>query len=47
MSCEVVLTASIKVLILCLLTYVAYLIIFKMDTMCTRVLLCKTVLTST
>ena len=40
MSCEIVLTASIKVLILCLLTCVAYLVIFKFDTMCTRVLCC-------
>ena len=40
MSCEVVLTASIKVLILYLLTCVAYLVMFKMDTMCTRVLCC-------
>ena len=40
MLCEVVLAASIKVLILCLLTCVAYLVIFKMDTMCTRVLCC-------
>ena len=40
MSCEVVHTASIKVLILCLLTCVAYLVIFKIDTMCTRVLHC-------
>ena len=38
--CEVVLTASIKVLMLCLLTCVAYLVIFKMDMMCTRVLHC-------
>ena len=40
MSCEVVHTASIRVLILCLLTCVAYLVIFKIDTMCTRVLHC-------
>ena len=40
MSCEVVHTASIKVLILCLLTWVAYLVIFKIDMMCTRVLCC-------
>ena len=40
MSCEVVHTASIRVLVLCLLTCVAYLVIFKIDTMCTRVLYC-------
>ena len=40
MLCEVVRTASIKVLILCLLTCVAYLVMFKIDTMCTRVLCC-------
>ena len=40
MSCEVVLTASIKVLILSLLTCVAYLVMFKINTMCTRVLHC-------
>ena len=40
MSCEVVLTVSIRVLILCLLTCVAYLVMFKIDTMCTRVLCC-------
>ena len=40
MSCEVVHTASIRVLILCLLTCVAYLVIFKIDTTCTRVLHC-------
>ena len=40
MSCEVVHTASIRVLILCLLTCVAYLVIFKIDTMSTRVLCC-------
>ena len=40
MSCEVVLTASIRVLILCLLTCVAYLVMFKIDMMCTRVLHC-------
>ena len=40
MLCEVVCTASIRVLILCLLTCVAYLVIFKIDTMCTRVLCC-------
>ena len=40
MSCEVVCTASIRVLILCLLTCVAYLVIFKIDKICTRVLHC-------
>ena len=40
MLCEVVQTASIRVLMLCLLTCVAYLVIFKIDTMCTRVLHC-------
>ena len=40
MSCEVVHTASIRVLILCLLTCVAYLVIFKIDMMCTRVVCC-------
>ena len=38
MSCEVVLTVSIKVLIPHLLTCVAYLVIFNADRMCTRVL---------
>ena len=42
MSCEVVLTASIKVLIPCLLTSVAYLVIFNIDTMYTRVWHCDT-----
>ena len=40
MSCEVVQTASIRVLIPCLLTCLAYLVIFKIDTICTRVLHC-------
>ena len=40
MSWEIVHTASIRVLILCLLTCVAYLVIFKIDTTCTRVLCC-------
>ena len=40
MSCEVVHTMSLRVFILCLLICVAYLVIFKMDTICTRVLLC-------
>ena len=37
MSCEVALAASIKVLILCLLTWVAYLVTFSIDMICTRV----------
>ena len=41
MLCEVALTASIKVLIPCLLTCVAYLVIFNIDMMCTRVLHCN------
>ena len=40
MSCEVVHTASIRVLILCILTCVTYHVIFKINTMCTRVLCC-------
>ena len=40
MSREVVHTASMRVLILCLLICVVYLVIFKMDTICTRVLSC-------
>ena len=40
MSCEVVLTASIKVLIPHLLTCVAYLMIFNINMMCTRVRHC-------
>ena len=40
MSCEVVHTASIRVLMLCLLTCVAYLVMFKIDTIWTRVLHC-------
>ena len=40
MSCEVVHTPSNKVLILCLLTCVVNLVMFKIDTMCTRVLHC-------
>ena len=40
MLCEVALTASIKVLIPCLLTCVAYLVIFNIDTMHTRVFHC-------
>ena len=38
MSCEVVHTVSIRVLILHLLTCVAYLVMFKIDAVCTRVL---------
>ena len=40
MSCEDALAASIKVLILCLLTWAAYLVIFSIDMMCTRVSCC-------
>ena len=40
MSCEVSLAASIKMLILCLLTWVAYLVTFSIDMMCTRVSHC-------
>ena len=40
MSCEVALATSIKVLILCLLTCVAYLVTFSIDMMCTRVSCC-------
>ena len=40
MSCEVVLTASMRLLILCLLTCVAYLVTFNIDIMWTRVLCC-------
>ena len=40
MSCEVALTASIKVLIPHQLTCVAYLVIFNIDMMCTRLLHC-------
>ena len=40
MLCEVVLTASIKVLIPCLLTCMAYLVIFNIDTMCIRIWHC-------
>ena len=40
MSCEVALTASIKALIPHLLTCVVYLVIFNIDTMCTKVLHC-------
>ena len=40
MLCEVALATSIKVLILCLLTWVAYLVTFSIDMMCTRVSCC-------
>ena len=40
MSCEVALTASIKAFIPHLLTCVAYLVIFNIDMMCTRVSCC-------
>ena len=40
MSCEVALTVYIKVLIPCLLTCEVYLVMFNIDTMCTRVLHC-------
>ena len=40
MSCEVVHTASIRELMLCLLTCVAYLVMFKIDTIWSRVLHC-------
>ena len=40
MSCEVALATSIRVLILCLLTCVAYLVTFDIDMMCTRVSCC-------
>ena len=40
MSCEVVHTASTRVLMLCLLTCVAYLVMFKIDMIWTRVLCC-------
>ena len=40
MSCEVALAASIKVLILCLLTWAAYLVTFSIDMLWTRVSCC-------
>ena len=40
MSCEVALAISIRVLILCLLNCVAYLVAFSIDMMCTRVSSC-------
>ena len=40
MSCELALATSMKVLILCLLTCVAYLVTFSIDMMCTRVSCC-------
>ena len=45
MSCEVALTASIKVLIPHLLTCVVHLVIFNIDMMCTRVLCCDACVT--
>ena len=41
MSCEVALAASIKALILCLLTWAAYLVTFSIDMICTRVSCCN------
>ena len=41
MSWEVVLTASIKALIPCLLAWVVYLVMFKMEIICTRVSCCE------
>ena len=40
MSCEVALAASIKALILCLLTWVAYLVTFSIDMIYTRISCC-------
>ena len=40
MSCEVVHTVSMRLLILCHLTCVAYLMTFNIDTIWTRVLHC-------
>ena len=40
MSCEVDLATSIKVLILCVLTCLAYLVTFSINMMCTRVSCC-------
>ena len=40
MSSEVALAASIKALILCLLTWAAYLVTFSIDIICTRVSCC-------
>ena len=40
MLCEVALATSIRVLILCLLTCVAYLVMFSIDMMCIRVSCC-------
>ena len=37
MSCEVAFAASIRMLILCLLTWAAYLVMFSIDMICTRV----------
>ena len=40
MSCDVASTTSIKILILCLLTWATYLVMFSMDITCTRVSCC-------
>ena len=40
MSCEVALATSIRMLILCLLTWAAYVVTFNIDMMCTRVSCC-------
>ena len=40
MLCEVALAASIRMLILCLLTWAAYLVTFSIDMICTRVSCC-------
>ena len=40
MSCEVASAASIKMLILCILTWAAYLVMFSMDITCTKVFRC-------
>ena len=40
MSCEVASATSIKMLMLCLLTWAAYLVMFSMDIICTKVSCC-------
>ena len=40
MLCDVDFAASIKMLMLCLLTWVAYLVTFSMDIICTKVSCC-------
>ena len=40
MSYEVAIATSIKALILCLLTWIAYVLTFSIDMMCTRVSCC-------